>query len=286
MVNFSHLPGRHALWARLAVAFVVVAGAFPTSALAGNGSYRASDALTDRGAVVAANATAGGKQLWSSGILDRIANDIVGTADMSVLVEDDPNEWATFFPPEVDSNNVLGFVILTYPALYHKIVLAPILYPVFGAWFATGTPQGNEYLFSVAAMSLIHEAFHWRLLSGDESTVNACALKYLPSYLERDFNVPPSVTQTTTQVVPVTKTTTVPVKHTKVTKHRVKVHGKWITKTKKVTTTTYVTKTETTYVSQPVTTTAPNPLFQTIVADAADFYAHQPPPYNAGTCSV
>jgi hypothetical protein len=284
--NFSHLFFGRALWVRLTIATVIAACALPASALAGSGSYRASDALTGQNAIAAANATAGSKQLWSSATLDRIANDIVGVTDMNVLVEDDPIEWATFFPPEVPSTSVLGFVVLTYPPLYHKIVLSPVLYPVFGSWFATGTPQGNEYLFSVAAMSLIHESFHWKLNSGDESTVNACALKYLPYYLERDFNVPPMLTETTTQQTPVTTTKTVAVKHTKVTKHRVKVHGKWVTRTKRTTTTTYVTKTETTYVTQPVTTNVPNPLFQTLVADAADFYAHQPPPYNAGTCTV
>lgn len=205
---------------------------------------------------------------------------------MNVLVEDDPIEWATFFPPGVDSANVLGFVSLSYAPLYHKIILAPAIYPAFASWFSTGTPQGNEYLFSVAVMSLIHESFHWRLMSGDESTVNACALKFFPYYVERDFSVPSTVSQTTTQDVPTTTTTTVPVTHIKVTKHRVKVRGKWVTKTKRTKVTTYVTKTQTTYVSQTVTTAVPNPLFQTLVADAADFYAHQPPPYNAGTCTV
>jgi hypothetical protein len=274
------------LGARFFVAAAVTAAVLPASALAGARSHLASDALSGHSAVTAANDSAVSKQLWSSTTLDQIADDIVGTTDMSVLVEDDATEWATFFPTTVDSTNVLGVVFLSYAPLYHKILVAPSLYPVFGAWFTNGSAVGDEYPFSVAAMTLIHESFHWKLLSGDESTVNACALKYLPFYLERDFQVPPTVTTTTTQLTPVTTTTKVPLKHTKVVKYRVKVHGKWVTKTKKVTTTTYVSKTETTYTSQPVTSTTPNPLFQTIVADAADFYAHQPPPYNAGTCSV
>jgi hypothetical protein len=285
--DFSHIRGRRAFWLRLTLACVIAAGALPASALAGISRHPAGAGFTDvQGATAASNATALSKQLWSSTTLDLIANDVAGTTDMNVLVEDDPNEWATFFPPDVDSTSVLGFVSLSYPALYHKIILAPTIYPAFASWFSTGTPQGNEYLFSVAVMSLIHESFHWRLMSGDESTVNACALKFFPYYIERDFSVPSTVSQTTTQDVPTTTTTKVPVTHLKVTKYRVKVRGKWVTKTKRTKITTYVTKTTTTYVSQTVTTAVPNPLFQTLVADAADFYAHQPPPYNAGTCTV
>ncbi len=135
-------------------------------------------------------------------------------------------------------------------------------------------------------MDLVHESFHWRLMSGDESTVNACALKYLPYYLDSDFNVPATITETTTRQVPVTTTRTVPVKHVKITKKRVKVHGKWTIRRVRTTTTVYVTKTTTTYQATPVATEVPNPLFQTITADAADFYAHQPPPYNSGICSI
>jgi flagellar basal body rod protein FlgC len=134
---------------------------------------------------------------------------------MSVLSEDDAGEWATFFPPGTDSENVIGFVMLGYPPLYHRIFLAPDVYSAFNSWFSAGTPPGNEYAFSVAAMTLIHESFHWRLVSGDESTVNACALKYFSYYLARDFDVPETVTQTTIQEVPVATTTRVPVTHLK-----------------------------------------------------------------------
>jgi hypothetical protein len=235
--------------------------------------------------VAPANAGAASRQLWTSTTLDRIANDVAGTTDMSVLSEDDAAEWATFLPG-TDSENVLGFVGLQVPFLYHKILLSPFVYSTFNTWGTTGTAQGNEYAFSVAAMSLIHESFHWRLFSGDESTVNACALKYFPDYIARDFNVPETVTQTTTQQVPVTTTTTVPVTHFKVIKRRVKMNGTWVMRRTLRAVTTYATKTVTSYESRPVTTTVPNPLFQTLVADASDFYAHQPPPYNAGVCSV
>jgi hypothetical protein len=243
-------------------------------------------AMVIAAAVIPASAAAANKQLWVSDTLNAVANDVAGTTDMTVLSEDDPGEWATFFPPGTASEYVGGFVFLGYPPLYHRIFLAPVVYSTFSSWFSSGTPQGNEYAFSEAAMTLIHESFHWRLLSGDESTVNACALKYFPLYLAKDFSVPELVTQTTTQEVPVTTTTMVPVTHVKSTKHRVRVNGAWVMRTQRTTVTTYKTRTVTTYESHAVTTTVANPLFQTLVADAADFYSRQPPPYNAGVCSV
>ncbi len=209
-------------------------------------------------AVTPANAAAASKQIWVSDTLSAIANDVAGTTDMSVLSEDDAGEWATFFPPGTDSENVIGFVMFGYAPLYHKVFLAPFVYSAFSLWFSTGTPQGNEYAFSVAAMTLIHESFHWRLLSGDESTVNACALKYFPDYLAKDFNVSETVTQTTVQEVPVTTTTMVPVTHVKVTKHRVRVNGKWVIRMRRTTITTYKTRTVTSYEPHQVTTTAAN----------------------------
>lgn len=286
MSVFRHHSRRRALWLPACAAALAAAAALPATAAASTLRYPAGEGLPGARAAAAVNQTAAAKTLWLSDTLDRIANDVAGTTDMNVLVEDDALEWATFFPAELDSANVLGFVALNYAPLYHKILIGPFAYPIFGSWMSTGTPAGNEYGFGVAAMTLIHESFHWRLMSGDESTVNACALKYLPTYLETDFNVPPTVTETTTTDVPTTTTKQVPVTKVKVTKYRVKVRGKWVTKTRRTKTTSFVTKTETTYVSTPVTTTVPNPLFTTIVADASDFYARQPPPYNAGTCSV
>ena len=247
---------------------------------------QASSFVPDASGVRASRVEASAKQLWTSDTLNRIANDVAGAPDMKVIIEDDPTEWATFMPPDVDSNNVLGFVNIYNPYLYHQIFLSPFTYPIFGAWMTSGSAQGNEYPFAIAAMTLVHEGFHWRLFSSDESTVNACALKYLPYYLQNDFNVPPTITQTTTTQIPTTTTATTPVKHVKVLKTRVKINGRWVVRTRRVTTTTYVTKTTTTYTTETSTTDVPNPLSTTILADAADFYAHQPAPYNAGTCSV
>jgi hypothetical protein len=237
-------------------------------------------------AVVPASARASTKQIWVSDTLNGIANDVVGTTDMNVLSEDDAAEWSGFFPEGTDSENVLGFVALDYAPLYHEILLSPYVYSTFNSWFSTGTPAGNEYAFAVSAMSLIHESFHWRLFSGDESTVNACALKYFPYYIAKDFNVPATVTESGTQQVPVVTTTRVPVVRVKVVKRRERVQGRWVTRTKRTKVTSYTIKKTTTYVAQPVTTTVANPLYETLVADAGLFYANQPPPYNAGVCSV
>jgi hypothetical protein len=226
------------------------------------------------------------RALHGSDTLNAIANDIVGASDMVVAVEDDPAEWTLFLGS--DSPDVLGFVIFDQAPspLYHAILLSPDIYPVFDNWLKGTALEGNELPFAVSAMTLIHESFHWKLLSGDESAVNACALKYFPYYLERDFKVPQTIVQTTTQQVPTTTTTKVPVTKTKVTKKRIKVKGKWTVRTTRTRVTTYVTQTSTTYVDQPVTTSVPNPLFATMVADSISFYNQQPPPYNAGVCPV
>jgi hypothetical protein len=256
------------------------------AATADAGSYARGDALHGAPTALAGAHPTILQQLWRSDRLNQIADDIVGATDMVVASEDDAAEWASFFPPGTDSQNVLGFVILGDPSFWHVIFLSPDVYQVFSNWLSTGATAGNEYPFAVAAMSLVHESFHWRLDSGDESTVNACALKYLPTYLSTEFGVPATITQTTTQQMPVTTTTTKPVKHVKYVNKRVKVHGKWKTKRVKITTTTYTTVTRTTYQPQSVTTDVPNPEFQSIVGDANDFYVSQPPPYNAGTCSI
>jgi hypothetical protein len=265
----------------LAVVFPILA--FTGVASASNDGYRD---LAEMGLTPPPVDSATSKSLYASSTLNAIANDIVGASDMVVAIEDDPVEWTSFFGP--DAPNILGVVVFqpSPSPLYHAIFISPLLYPVVGSWLSTGSPVGNEYPFAVAAMTLIHESLHWKLLSGDESMVNACALKYFPSYLERDFRVPSTISQTATQTVAVKTTTRVKTIKTKVTRTRVKVKGKWVIRIKRIPVTTYTTKTTTTYVDQPVTTTVPNPLFQTLVANAGAFYSQQPPPYNSGTCLV
>jgi hypothetical protein len=213
--------------------------------------------------VFAVTAQASAKQLWYSSRVDQIATDIAGKS-VQVLGEDDWNEWASFLPGE-DPRAVLGF---TYPlagsssVLYHKIFINPDLWPMLSQAAVRGAEGSgsSRYMTAMAIMSLTHEAYHQRLISLDESRVNACALKAFPDVLSREFGVQPTVT--TANKVP---------SHVRV-RSRVRSHHRWVYR--------YRWKT----VWRTVTSTAPNAVFDEYVADAQDFYSHQPPPYNAGTC--
>jgi hypothetical protein len=212
----------------------------------------------------AAPALAAGKQLSSNERVDQVASDIAGTS-VQVVGEDDWNEWGSFVTPE-DARAVLGF---TYPfappssVLYHTIFINPDLWPTLSNAAVNGAEGSgsSRYLTSVAIFSLTHEAYHQRLISGDEGRVNACALKAFPDVLARDFGVQP--TMTTTERAP---------SQVRV-RYRVRYHNRWV----------YGYRWKTVW--HTVTSTAPNPVFQEYVADAQDFYRnHQPPPYNSGTC--
>lgn len=213
--------------------------------------------------VFAVTAQATSKQLWYSARVDQIAGNIAGKS-VQVLGEDDWNEWASFLPGE-DPRAVLGF---TYPladsssVLYHKIFINPDLWPTLSNAAVSGAERSgsSRYMTAVAIMSLTHEAYHQRLISLDESRVNACALKAFPEVLSREFGVQPTVT--TSNRVP---------SQVRI-RYRVRYHHKWVNR--------YRWKT----VWRSVTSTAPNSVFNEYVADAQDFYSHQPPPYNAGTC--
>jgi hypothetical protein len=270
------------------VLLVCGAAVLPTSAQAAGKRVRMDAPRgTIAAATIAARPAAGtSSQLWTSDTLNRIANDAAGYTDMQVVLEDDATEWASFFAPGTDAQNILGFVLLSYPPLYHQVILSPFVYTAFNSWLTTSTPVGNEFNFAVAVMTLVHESFHWRLMSGDESAVNACALKFFGAYLAKDFNVPTTITQTTTEQVAVTTQVRVPTLKTKLVKKRVKVKGKWVTRSVRKKVTVYVTKTTTTYEPRTVTSTVANPLYATLTADANLFYSQQPPPYNAGTCPI
>lgn len=229
--------------------------------------------------------TAHGSQLTPDNTLNAIADDIVGASDMTVVVENDPVEWAALAGP--DSEDVLGFVSVEAPPtslLYHAIFLSPFTASAWTAWEASGSPAGNENNFAISAMTLIHESFHWQLNSTDENTVEACALKWFPYYIVKDFNVPATITQTTTQEVPKKTVERVPVKKMVKKTERVRVGGRWVTRTVRKPVTTYVKKTVKTYVGTTVMTTVPNPIYQTLVADAQTFYNGQSSDYNTGTC--
>jgi hypothetical protein len=213
--------------------------------------------------VFVGSAQAASKQLWYDQRVDRIGSDIAGTS-VHVLGEDDSNEWASFVPGE-DPRTVLGF---TFPfeapssSLYHMIFISPDLWPTLSKAAVNGAEGAgsNRYLTAVAIMSLTHEAYHQRLMSGDEGRVNACALKAFPDVLARDFSVKPTVT--TTRSVPSRVSV----------RYGARYHHRWVYR--------YRWKT----VWHTLASTAPNAVFQEYLADANDFYSNQPPPYNSGTC--
>jgi hypothetical protein len=213
--------------------------------------------------VFAVNAQASSKQLSDSLGVDQIGSNVAGKS-VQVLGEDDWSEWASFLPGD-DPRAVLGF---TYPlvdsssVLYQKIFINPDLWPTLSKAAVNGAEGSgsSRYTTAVAIMSLTHEAYHQRLTSLDESRVNACALKAFPDALSREFGVQPTVT--TKRSVP---------SQVRV-RYRMRYHHRWVYR--------YRWKT----VVRSVRSTAPNPAYQEYLADAQDFYNHQPPPYNAGTC--
>jgi hypothetical protein len=213
----------------------------------------------------AATAQGASKQLWYNQRVDQIGSDIAGKS-VHVVGEDDWNEWASFLDADDDPSAVLGF---THPfaapssALYHTIFINPDLWPTLLNAAGSGAEgsRSSRFTTTVAIFSLTHEAYHQRLISGDEGRVNACALKAFPEVLSRDFGVQPTVT-TTDNVSSQVRA-----------RYRVRYHNRWVYR--------YRWKT----VWHTVTNTSPNPVFQEYVADAQDFYSnYQPAPYNTGTC--
>jgi hypothetical protein len=211
----------------------------------------------------AGSAQASSAQLQYNQQVDQIGSDIAGTS-VNVLGEDDWNEWASFVPGE-DPSTVLGF---TFPfadpssALYHRIFITPDLWPTLSRAAVSGAEGSgsSRYLTTVAIFALTHEAYHQRLMSGDEGRVNACALQAFPDVLSRDFGVKQTVT--TTRSVP---------SRVRV-RYRARYHHRWVYR--------YRWKT----VWHTVASTTPSSMFQEYVADAHDFYSKQPPPYNTGSC--
>jgi hypothetical protein len=205
------------------------------------------------------------KQLWYNPRVDAVASDVAGTS-VRVDGEDDWTEWAGFVAPD-DPYAVLGFTFPFAPSssvLYHRIFISPSLWTTLDSAVDDGVQSGAPYDVAVAIMDMTHEAFHIRLVSGDEGRVNACALQAFPGVLTRDFGVPATDVQTTT----------VPVETRVRVKVRVKVGGHWAVR--------YHWKTKTSY--QTSTTTVPNATYTTLVSDAQAFYNSQPSPYSTGTC--
>jgi hypothetical protein len=249
--------------------------------------------------VLAPSALAAKKQFWF-GPYDKIGQDISGITDMQVLLEDDYAEWGQIesgfgVPP---GEALLGFAAPSAASgsvLYHRIFLAPQItlalqgiLPLNPAgtgtspiWDRINSGALTPHDAAIAILVVIHEAYHYRLNSGDEARVNACALRDMPNYLSSEFRIP--ATTTTTVQVPQMQTVTKRVPYYVTVVSHKKVNGKTLTVRTKVR--RFKTVTTQTTVIVPQTQTKPNPVFNNIMSEANAFRASQPPPYNAGTCT-
>jgi len=172
---------------------------------------------------------------------------------VEVSGENDWTEWADLSGAE-DPTLVLGFVSIAAPAstlYYHRIFISPELWPALQGAAANGAARSgyDHFKTAEAIFALTHEAYHYRLMSGDEGRVNACALQAFAGVLTTHFGIAPTATQTKTKL------------------SRVKVgRARWKT------------------IRRRITATVPNRLFNEFVSDAHAFYSAQPAPYNTGSC--
>lgn len=77
---------------------------------------------------------------------------------------------------------MLGFTFAFAPpssAVYHRIFITPALWPTLqnAVEYGPQNSQSSLYGTAVAILTMTHEAYHIRLVSGDENRVNACALQ-------------------------------------------------------------------------------------------------------------
>lgn len=221
-----------------------------------------------------AGASAAERNIWHVTTYDTLVSGIAGYP-LTIEVSDDDGEWMAIN----GGDGVLGF---TAPGAterssiynpwdakrywtYRRIWLAPRVWRSLQDIQANSfRPSMDYYGAAIALMTLDHEAQHWRLMSGDEGRVNACALADLPRLLSSSFGVPATVQQTET----------LPQDRQVQQRYRVKIRGHWRWRTRWVWKTFYVDQLQ----------TVPNPVYSNVVTAAQTFYRSQPYPYNAGTC--
>jgi hypothetical protein len=229
-----------------------------------------------------ASARSAERALWYDETYNSIGRTISNVGDMQVVLGDDTNEWSYQLG---QSSATLGFVcIYCYPDdwRYHRMFMSPSVSSALGLqarahwWDVLANNPAPTYETVVALITFIHEAYHWRLYSADESRVQACAIRDLPYWLENQFRVPSTVQQTQTVPQIVTKQ----VRESYFVKKRVKRNGKWVRV--RVRRYRWVTVQETVYVQQVVT--VPNPVFLGVVNSANAIHAAEAPPYGGGTC--
>jgi len=235
------------------------------------GSKRAlsNDTLLEPVPTSAVLAEAASKQLWHSNRYDSMASTLAGFPIVAAG-EDDYNEWGSFLNGE-DPYAVLGFTFVYAPSsspVYHVIFLAPPIWSTLNRIDSGGIDSVARSDAAMSVLTLIHESYHQRLYSGDESRVNACALRDFGSTIEGQFGVSPTVEETVTTPVVSTHTVRKAVWRT-VKRKRVR---RYINKL--VSTTTY----------RDDTVVSDNPTYVELVGAAKSFVAGQPYPYNTGTC--
>lgn len=228
----------------------------------------------------APTANAAEKTLWYDDTYDGIARTISGVSDIRVLMEDDPNVWAANTDP-----GVLGFVCIYCgpgDGRYHRIFVAPSVATALGLqahvhwWDTLGNNPAPSRETVFALIAFVHESYHWRLLSTDESRVQACAIRDLPFWLENQFHVPSTVQQTQTVPQEVTRDVRTSYRALKKVKRKGKWVWVWVKRYQ------WETVTETVYVQQ--TVTLPNPVYAGVVNAANAIHAAEAPPYSGGTC--
>lgn len=240
-------------------------------------------ALATLALVVPASAQAAGQALWRTDAYDQIARNISGVGDLSLLMEDDNAEWAFLTD---NRPGALGFVCILAPPghwCYHRIFLAPRISTALGL-------QSQRYLWdllngglvppfeaTLAVIAVIHESYHYRLASVDESRVQACTIRDFPVLLESQFRIPRTVQQLQTVPQVVQERVRQPYRVRAWVRRNGKRVRVWVTRYR------WITVEKTVNVQQAVT--VPNPIFETLVSTANAIHAAEPPPYGGGTCS-
>ena len=259
-----------------AVASKTASGQFAPTAQATSASYNVMAGKAKPLASTMPLAGTAQRSLYYDARINLIGSQITRYPDTQVLGETDPALWAQYVYPN-DPNGVIGFSYAFAPSgdwRYHRIYLDPTIWASLEQIEHSGIASLAAWSAAVAIMTLTHEAFHLRLYSGDERAVNACALKYFPSVLQVQFGVQPAITQTT---------------YASSTEYKRTRHTRWVWVGKSQTPSRHRVR-KVSYTSDPIaartatTVTVDNPTYATLVAASAQFYASQPPPYNAGYC--
>ena len=141
------------------------------------------------------------KQLWHSTHYDTVASTLAGFPIVAVG-EDDYNEWGSFLwnRPLRGARFHDGLRAFVESLLPSDFPRAADLVDAQQDRLRRDRERLSGRRFD-GDLTLIHEAYHQRLYSGDESRVNACALRDFGSTIQSQFGVSPTVEETVTTPV-------------------------------------------------------------------------------------